>query len=317
MTVGWWLYFYISTRAFTRTDLGYVVMFAQFTQFLVKLANFILVRFTRHALDHLTLARPSVGTRRRTRAPPRFSRRRGARSIPSHPRRRRRRRRASSVNESRRTVVVNRAVASRRVASSRTSFFSFFLSFLCRFFASFATPDAFVLSLSPPRTTLSYAALGIARARAAEATRRVGRAPSPNGVPFGRPDSGWCLDGLHICYSMKCCVLLWVVYMGTNESTRDRALTDRARARDRCRTRARRDAHARALTPARARVKTFPSVRRGGRANESARSGGAREIFAAEGRARARARWRILIERRACVEREGANARERGANGAA
>ena len=69
------------------------------------------------------------------------------------------------MNESRRTVVVNRAVASRRVASRRTSFFSFFLSFLCRFFASFATPDAFVLSLSPPRTTLSYAALGIARRR--------------------------------------------------------------------------------------------------------------------------------------------------------
>ena len=43
-----------------RTDLGYIVMFAQFTQFLVKLANFILVRFTRHVLDHLTLARPSV-----------------------------------------------------------------------------------------------------------------------------------------------------------------------------------------------------------------------------------------------------------------
>lgn len=116
---------------------------------------------------------------------------------------------------------------------------------------------------------------------------------------------------------MKCCVLLWVVYMGTNESTRDRALTDRARARDRCRTRARRDAHARALTPARARVKTFPSVRRGGRAREREEWGRERGIFAAEGRARARARWRILIERRSCVEREGANARERGANGAA
>ena len=76
---------------------------------------------------------------------------------------------SSSIARSR-----GRSVArSRRVASSRTSFFSFFLSFLCRFFASFATPDAFVLSLSPPRTTLSYAALGIARARGrGDASRR-------------------------------------------------------------------------------------------------------------------------------------------------
>ena len=86
---------------------------------------------------------------------------------------------------------------------------------------------------------------------------------------------------------MKCCVLLWVVYMATNESTRDRALTDRARARDRCRTRARRDAYARAFTPARARVKTFPSVRRGGRAREREEWGRERGIFAAERRARA------------------------------
>ena len=115
---------------------------------------------------------------------------------------------------------------------------------------------------------------------------------------------------------MKCCVLLWVVYMGTNESTRDRALTDRARARSLPHTRATRRAHARALTPARARVKTFPSVRRGGRAREREEWG--REEDLRRGRPRARARgWRILIERRSCVEREGANARERGANGAA
>jgi len=34
-------------------------MFAQFTQLFVKLSNLILVRLTRHVLDHLSLARPS------------------------------------------------------------------------------------------------------------------------------------------------------------------------------------------------------------------------------------------------------------------
>ena len=140
-----------------------------------------------------------------------------------------------------------------------------------------------------PESTANDVVVRRARHRArARPRRRVASVARRRRMAFGRPDSGWCLDGLHICYSMKCSVLLWMVYMGTNESTRDRALTDRARARDRCRTRARRDAHARAFTPARARVKTFPSVRRGGRAREREEWGRERGIFAAEGRARAR-----------------------------
>ena len=193
------------------------------------------------------------------------------------------------------SIARSRRVASRRVESH------LFLFLLLVLFVSLLRLLRHARRLRlEPESTANDVIVRRARHRArARPRRRVASVARRRRMAFGRPDSGWCLDGLHICYSMKCSVILWMVYMGTNESTRDRALTDRARARDRCRTRARRDAHARAFTPARARVKTFPSVRRGGRAREREEWGRERGIFAAEGRARARARWRILIERRA------------------
>ena len=168
-------------------------------------------------------------------------------------------------NESRRTVVVSRAFArSRRVASH------LFLFPLLVLFVSLLRLLRHARRLRlEPESTANDVVVRRARHRArARPRRRVASVARRRRMARGRPHSGWCLDRLHICYSMKYCVLLWMMYIGTNESTRDRALTDRARPRDRFRTRARRDAHARAFTPARARVKTFPSVRRGGRARE-------------------------------------------------
>lgn len=151
-------------RSLARSNLWKVVVLGEFAQLFVKLTNFILVRFTRHILNHSRLVRLLIcflvrllrlGSRIHVLRPVRASTILSAlfpfkrASSPS---------RAIVSHISRREFV---HIISVVVVVERTSFFSFFsrFSFLLRFFSFFPTPPftATPLRESFPRTTWSYA----------------------------------------------------------------------------------------------------------------------------------------------------------------
>ena len=153
-------------RSLARSNLWKVVVLGEFAQLFVKLTNFILVRFTRHILNHSCFVRLLIRFLVRLL-------RLGSRIHVSRPVR------ASTILSAlftfKRASSPSRAIVShisRRefvhiipvvvvVVVERTSFFSFFsrFSFLLRFFSFFPTPPftATPLRESFPRTTWSYA----------------------------------------------------------------------------------------------------------------------------------------------------------------